>query len=129
LLIVSIGTGHYRQPLSAHAIMMDAAALQGLAALQSLMDDCERMNRATLQWLTNCLTPWFIDRALGDMKLDGQAGPSSPPTFASCPRHHFPSWRPAERGSQNGRSIGRCGIIGVLPPARMTEMKDEVTVV
>ena len=39
------------------------------------MDDCERMNRAQLQWLTNCLTPWIIDRAIGDMKLDSQSGP------------------------------------------------------
>ena len=37
------------------------------------------MNRATLQWLTNCLTPWLIDRAVGDMKLDSQAGLSSRP--------------------------------------------------
>jgi uncharacterized protein len=22
--------------------------------------DCERMNRATLQWLSNCLTPWLV---------------------------------------------------------------------
>jgi hypothetical protein len=49
--------------------------LQGVAALQSLMDDCERMNRATLQWLTNCLTPWIIDRAVGDMNLDSRTGP------------------------------------------------------
>ena len=75
LLIVSVGTGHYRQPRPANAIIADPAALQGLAALQSLMDDCERMNRATLQWLTNCLTPWLVDRAVGDMKLDSQAGP------------------------------------------------------
>jgi uncharacterized protein len=75
LLIVSVGTGHYQQPRPAHAIVADPAALQGLAALQSLMDDCERMNRATLQWLTNCLTPWLVDRAVGDMKLDSQAGP------------------------------------------------------
>ncbi len=75
LLIVSVGTGHYRQPRPAHAIIADPAALQGLAALQSLMDDCERMNRATLQWLTNCLTPWLVDRAVDDMKLDSQAGP------------------------------------------------------
>jgi Patatin-like phospholipase len=75
LLIVSVGTGQYRQPRPAQAVVSDLAALQGLAALQSLMDDCERMNRATLQWLTNCLTPWLIDRAVGDMKLDSQAGP------------------------------------------------------
>src|SRR4029077_13364585 len=75
LLIVSVGTGHFQQPRLAQAIMADPAALQGPAALQSLMDDCERMNRATLQWMTNCLTPWLIDRAVGDMKLDSQAGP------------------------------------------------------
>jgi hypothetical protein len=28
-----------------------------------------------LQWLTDCLTPWQIDRAVGDMKLDSQNGP------------------------------------------------------
>jgi uncharacterized protein len=75
LLIVSVGTGQYKQPRSAQAVVSDLAALQGVAALQSLMDDCERMNRATLQWLTNCLTPWLIDRAVGDMKLDSQSGP------------------------------------------------------
>jgi hypothetical protein len=75
LLIVSIGTGQYKQPRSAKAVVSDVAAKQGIAALQSLMDDCERMNRATLQWLTNCLTPWIIDRAVGDMKLDSQNGP------------------------------------------------------
>jgi uncharacterized protein len=37
------------------------------------MDDCERMNPTTLQWLANCLTPWLIDRAVGDMKLDSHA--------------------------------------------------------
>jgi uncharacterized protein len=75
LLIVSVGTGQYKQRRSARAVVSDLAAFQGVAALQSLMDDCERMNRATLQWLTNCLTPWLIDRAVGDMKLDSQSGP------------------------------------------------------
>jgi uncharacterized protein len=75
LLIVSVGTGQYRESRSAQAVIGDPAALQGIAALQSLMDDCERTNRATLQWLTNCLTPWIIDRAVGDMKLDSQSGP------------------------------------------------------
>ena len=76
ILIVSVGTGHYRrQPRHADAIIAEPAALQGLVALQSLMEDCERMNRTTLQWLTNCLTPWLVDRAVGNMKLDSQAGP------------------------------------------------------
>jgi hypothetical protein len=75
LLIVSVGTGQYRQPRPAKALFADPAALQGIAALQSLMDDCERTNGATLQWLTDCLTPWIVDRAVGDMRLDSEKGP------------------------------------------------------
>ncbi|HTO78325.1 MAG TPA: hypothetical protein VMJ31_00965, partial [Methylocystis sp.] len=37
--------------------------------------DCAETNHELLQWLTHCLTPWIIDRAVGDMKLDSQAGP------------------------------------------------------
>jgi hypothetical protein len=39
------------------------------------MDDCGRVNLAMLQWLTDCRTPWEVDRAVGDMKLDSQNGP------------------------------------------------------
>jgi uncharacterized protein len=75
LLIVSVGTGSYREKYRAQELVESLAALQGVTALQSLMDDCERMNRAILQWLTDCLTPWIIDRAVGDMRLDSQNGP------------------------------------------------------
>jgi uncharacterized protein len=75
LLIISVGAGQYKQPRSAQAVVSDLAALQGVTALQSLMDDCEQVNRAVLQWLTNCITPWLIDRAVGDMQLDSQSGP------------------------------------------------------
>ena len=75
LLIVSIGTGSFLERQAAEAIMADPAAMQGISALQSLMNDCERMNRAMLQWLTHCLTPWIVDNAVGDMKLDSEAGP------------------------------------------------------
>jgi uncharacterized protein len=75
LLIVSVGTGQYRQTRTAEELVGGLAVKQGVVAIQSLMDDSERMNRAMLQWLTNCLTPWIIDRAVGDMKLDSEAGP------------------------------------------------------
>jgi uncharacterized protein len=75
LLIISVGTGRYQQTHQAKDLVGSPAALQGVTALQSLLDDCERMNRATLQWLTNCVTPWIVDRAVGDMKLDSQSGP------------------------------------------------------
>ncbi len=71
LLLISIGTGSYKEPFSPQKF----AAGQGLSALKSLMDDCARTNHGLLQWLTHCLTPWIIDRAVGDMKLDSEAGP------------------------------------------------------
>ena len=115
LLIISVGTGQYKEPRSAKAVMADPAALQGVAALQSLMDDCERMNRATLQWLTNCLTPSIIDRAVGDMKLDSQSGPQLA-TFVRYNAMLEQAWLKAELGvdleggqtradPQNGRPV------------------------
>ena len=75
LLLVSIGTGSYRQRVSGPKLLAMTAAQQGVQALSSLMDDCARSNQAMLQWLTRCLTPWSIDRAVGDMQADSKAGP------------------------------------------------------
>jgi hypothetical protein len=75
LLLISAGTGTYRSPPQGPGLLDKFAAAQGLRALQSLMDDCARTNQAMLQWLTDCLTPWQIDRAVGYMKLDSQNGP------------------------------------------------------
>jgi hypothetical protein len=33
------------------------------------------VNHAVLQWLCHCVTPWTIDRALGDMRSDSANGP------------------------------------------------------
>jgi hypothetical protein len=75
LLLISVGTGIHREQFSADEIMRMPAAEQGVRALQSLMDDCQRSNQMMLQWLTNCMTPWTIDRAVGDMKVDSDEGP------------------------------------------------------
>ena len=75
LLLISIGTGSYRQRVSGPKLLAMTAAQQGVQALSSLMDDCARSNQAMLQWLTRCLTPWSIDRAVGDMQADSKAGP------------------------------------------------------
>jgi hypothetical protein len=75
ILLISVGTGTYKQTYSAAQIMDMPVAQQGIRALQSLMDDCARMNHAMVQWITDCLTPWRIDSAVGDMKLDSAAGP------------------------------------------------------
>jgi hypothetical protein len=75
LLLISLGTGTYKKTFSSEAVQRMASAVQGLRSLQSLMDDCSRMNQATLQWLTNCLTPWQIDRAVQNMEIDSKGGP------------------------------------------------------
>ena len=75
LLLVSLGTGTYKQTFSTEALLKMVAAEQGLRALQSLMDDCGRTNQALLQWLTHCVTPWRIDSVCGDMRADSAGGP------------------------------------------------------
>jgi hypothetical protein len=75
LLLVSIGTGTSRQLFSTDKIIHMPAAEQGLRSLQSLMDDCSRVNHTILQWITRCMTPWKIDRAVQDMRNDSQKGP------------------------------------------------------
>ena len=76
ILLISIGTGTYKETSSTVEILRKSAAEQGIKALQSLMDDCGRVNQGMLQWLTKCLTPWTIDRAVGDMQADSAAGPN-----------------------------------------------------
>jgi hypothetical protein len=75
ILLISVGTGTYKQTYSTAQIMDMPVAQQGIRALQSLMDDCARMNHAMVQWITDCQTPWTIDSAVGDMKLDSATGP------------------------------------------------------
>jgi Patatin-like phospholipase len=73
LLLVSIGTGTYRD--TSQSLLESTAAGGGLRSLKSLIDDCASVNQTMLQWLTVCLTPWFIDRAVKDMEIDSKNGP------------------------------------------------------
>ncbi|HEV2158308.1 patatin-like phospholipase family protein [Bradyrhizobium sp.] len=75
ILLISIGTGTYRPTYSADEIMNMLSAMQGVRALQSLMDDCARSNQTVLQWLTRTVTPWSIDRVVGSMEADSSDGP------------------------------------------------------
>jgi uncharacterized protein len=75
LLLISLGTGTYKKTFTAEELGKMVAAEQGLRSLQSLMDDCARMNHGMLQWLTNCVTPWLIDRAVQKMEIDSKSGP------------------------------------------------------
>ena len=66
LLITSIGTGTdlvVREK-------SDIEAANGLAALQSLMDDNAALMELMLQWMSNSPVPTTIDRELGDLSGD-----------------------------------------------------------
>jgi hypothetical protein len=91
LLIISVGTGAYKKTFTSDGLAKMPAAGQGLRALQSLMDDCARMNRCTLQWLTDCLTPWTIDRAVKAMEHDSRSGPQLA-TYARYDVVFEPDW-------------------------------------
>ena len=96
-LLISVGTGAYKENLPGAALAAKPAAEQGIRSLQSLMNDCAQVNHAILQWLTNCLTPWLIDRAVGDMKLDSESGPQ----LATYGRYNVllePDWLSQELG-------------------------------
>jgi uncharacterized protein len=75
LLLISLGTGTYKKTFTTEQLNKMLAAEQGVRSLQSLMDDCARMNHCTLQWLTNCVTPWEIDSAVLTMDGDSKSGP------------------------------------------------------
>jgi uncharacterized protein len=95
LLLISVGTGTYKKTFTATELEGMVAAEQGLRSLQSLMDDCARMNQGMLQWLTNCVTPWLIDRAVQRMELDSKSGPQ----LATYARYNVllePGWMKTE---------------------------------
>jgi hypothetical protein len=75
LLLISLGTGTYKKTFTSEELKKMVAAEQGVRSLQSLMDDCGRMNHCMLQWLTNSITPWQIDRAVQTMEIDSKSGP------------------------------------------------------
>ena len=75
LLLISAGTGTYKKPFESAGVAGRVAAVQGIQALASLMDDCASTNHCMMQWLTNCITPWKINRAVDTMELDSKSGP------------------------------------------------------
>jgi uncharacterized protein len=75
LLLISLGTGTYNKTFTSEELEEMVAAEQAVRSLQSLMDDCARMNHCMLQWLTNCVSPWEIDRAVQKMEIDSRGGP------------------------------------------------------
>jgi hypothetical protein len=99
LLLISVGTGTFKQTFSTAELLEMKAAEQGLRSLQSMMDDTGRVNHTLLQWLTHCVTPWKIDRAVGDMRADSINGPQ----LATYARYNVlldPTWLASDVNDQ-----------------------------
>ena len=95
LLLISLGTGTYKKTFTSEELGRMVAAEQGVRSLQSLMDDCARLNHCMLQWLTHCVTPWQIDHALLTMAEDSKHGPQ----LATYARYNVllePGWMKTE---------------------------------
>jgi uncharacterized protein len=95
LLVISLGTGTTEKTFTSEQLGKMVAAEQGVRSLQSLMDDCSRMNHCMLQWLTNCVTPWEIDRAVLTMEGDSKSGPQLA-TYARYNVLLVPRWMKTE---------------------------------
>jgi hypothetical protein len=122
LLLISLGTGTYKRTFTAKELDGMLAAQQGLLSLQSLMDDCARMNQGMLQWLTNCVTPWLIDRAVMKMELDSKSGPQ----LATYARYNVllePGWMKTEvEIEQTAANLAK--IAEMDDPANMDELAE-----
>jgi patatin-like phospholipase len=119
LLLISLGTGTYKKTFTSEELGRIAAA-QGVRSLLSLMDDCARLNHCMLQWLTHCLTPWQIDRAVLTMEGDSKRGPQ----LATYARYNVllePGWMKTEVDIE--RTPGGLAKIAEMDnPANMDEL-------
>jgi uncharacterized protein len=119
LLLISLGTGTYKKTFRSEELGRVAAA-QGVRSLLSLMDDCARLNHCMLQWLTHCLTPWQIDRAVLSMEGDSKSGPQ----LATYARYNVllePGWMKTEMDME--QTPGELAKIAEMDnPANMDEL-------
>jgi hypothetical protein len=122
LLLISVGTGTYTEKFTSDDLENMPAAQQGVRALQSLMDDCVRANHTMLQWLTKCVTPRQIDRAVGTMESDSERGPKLA-TYARYNVFFEPGWLKTEVGVDQTPD-GLKKIAEMDNPANMSELAD-----
>lgn len=78
LQIVSIGTGSFRQRLSAKQAQNTRAIVVALRALVTQIGDAQQQVQALMAWLGTSPTPWIVNSELGDL---GQIAGPCPPLF------------------------------------------------
>jgi len=74
LMVVSVGTGSPAHAHKSEALSRMPAALMAVQALQSMMQDCNWLVQALLQWMSKSPTAWSIDGEMGDLNGDHLAG-------------------------------------------------------
>jgi uncharacterized protein len=122
LLLISLGTGTYKKTFTSEELKKMVAAEQGVRSLQSLMDDCARMNHCLLQWLTDSITPWQIDRAVQTMEIDSKSGPQIA-TYARYDVLLEPGWMKTEVAID--QAAGELAKIAEMDdPANMDELAE-----
>ncbi|MEJ8853016.1 patatin-like phospholipase family protein [Variovorax robiniae] len=65
LLLISVGTGKANPAVNTSGALGGVAAVQGLLALNNLMEDCSDLVETMLQWLSTTGTARIIDREMG----------------------------------------------------------------
>ena len=70
LMVVSVGTGSPPFKRNAEKLSTDPAALMAVEALRSIMQDCNWLGQALMQWMSDTQTPWPIDSEVGDLAGD-----------------------------------------------------------
>ena len=73
LTVVSIGTGSHRDKIVPEELGMGRTARLTIRALTSLMTDIQRFVLTQMQFLGECVTPWWIDKEI--RTLEGETPP------------------------------------------------------
>jgi len=123
LLLISVGTGTRRQPVPTTEVLGWPPIELGVRALQSLMDDSSRVNLQIMHWLTRCVTPWVVNRALGDMQTDSANGPKLA-TYARYNAVLEPGWLGDTLGIKTFSDERLAEIAQMDRPANVTQLRD-----
>lgn len=70
LMLLSVGTGSPARLPLAKSVSHMPAALLAVTALRSMMQDCNWLNQALLQWMGTSPILWPIDSEVGDLAAD-----------------------------------------------------------
>jgi hypothetical protein len=106
LTIVSVGTGSHRDRLVPEELGMGWTAKITYRALMSLMNDIQTFAITQMQYLGECLTPWWISSELGTLEKERPAGGKMFRFLRYDIRLELP-WIEKELGDEVQKAFGR----------------------